>query len=125
MLKYPKNTEKKKRRKHRLSILHPDDGTCYLCWKLNHDCHIRNNLETHHVFGGPNRRISEEYGFKAKLCPEHHRTGPEAVHRNIKNMRLLQKEAQRVYEKTHTRGQFMELIGRNYLEETEDGQQDI
>ncbi len=60
-----------------------------------------------------------------KLCPEHHRTGPEAVHRSIKSMRLLQEEAQRSYEKTHTRKQFMELIGRNYLEETENVQQGV
>ena len=126
MLMYPKETGKRKRRKHHPpSILHPDDGTCYLCRRLNHDYRIRGNLEEHHVFGGPNRRISEEHGFKIKLCQEHHRTGPEAVHQNIKSMRLLQEEVQRSYEKTHTRKQFMELIGRNYLEETENGQQDF
>lgn len=126
MLMYPKGTGKRKRRIHHPpSILHPDDGTCYLCRKLNHDYRIHNNLEEHHVFGGPNRKISEENGFKLKLCPEHHRTGPEAVHRSIKSMRLLQEEAQRSYEKTHTRKQFMELIGRNYLEETENVQQGV
>lgn len=69
--------------------------------------------------------ISEEHGFKVKLCPKHHRTGTDAVHQNIKNLRMLQKDAQREYEKTHTRQQFMELIGRNYLEDMEDVQKDV
>ncbi len=64
MLMYPKETGKRKRRKHHPpSILHPDDGTCYLCRRLNNVHRIHGNLEEHHVFGGPNRRISEENGF--------------------------------------------------------------
>lgn len=118
---YAKVKSKKKRRMHHpASVLQQDDGTCYLCVKLNQDCQVHRYLETHHVFGGPNRRISEEYGFKVKLCPEHHRTGREAVHKKIENMRLIQRDAQRVYEKTHTRQQFTSLLGgRNYLVEEE------
>lgn len=48
--------------------------------------------------------------------PAHHIDGPEAVHNNQKNMRLIQEDCQKAYEKTHTRQQFMELVGRNYLE---------
>ena len=118
MLMFPKEKGKKKRRKiHPTSILHPNDGTCYLCRKLDHNEQIRKNLETNHIFGGPNRTISETNGFKVKLCPEHHRTGPKAVHRNMESMRLIQKDAQREYEKNHTRQQFLDLIGRNYMEE--------
>ncbi len=107
----------KRRRRHPPSILWQEEGTCYLCERLDRlYCH-HNMLETHHIFGGPNRRISEEHGFKVKLCISHHRTGPDAVHRNIKSARLLQRDAQREYEKTHTREQFMALIGRNYLED--------
>lgn len=103
---------------HPDSILQPgNDRTCYLCGKLNHNFFCHNYLETHHIFGGPNRKISEMQGFKVKLCIAHHRTGPEAVHRNMKNMRLIQRDAQKAYENTHTRQQFMRLIGRNYLEE--------
>lgn len=121
MLIYKKWKGKKKRRKsHPPSILHPDDGTCYLCGKLDHDFYPHNFLEVHHIFGGPNRGISEENGFKVKLCTYHHRTGPTAVHQKIESMRLLQKDAQRKYEETHTRQQFMKLIGRNYLEDEED-----
>lgn len=114
-----KKTRKKKRRmRHPDSILQINDGTCYLCEKLNLNQHKYHScLETHHIYGGPNRALSEQHGFKVKLCLEHHRIGPDAVHQNIKNMRLLQKDAQREYEKTHTRQQFRELIGRNYLDD--------
>lgn len=119
---YQKEKRKKKQRKpHSPSILHPDNGTCYLCGRLNQDYRIRGYLEMHHVFGGtPNRRISEMHGFKVKLCAEHHRTGPDAVHRNIKTMRLIQTDMQKKYEETHTRQQFRNLIGRSYLEDEED-----
>ena len=118
---FPKVKGKKKRRmRHPASILHQNDGTCYLCVRLNQDFRMHRYLETHHVFDGPNRMISEEHGFKVKLCPEHHRTGPEAVHRKIENMRLIQRDAQRAYEKTHTRQQFTSLLGgRNYLMDEE------
>lgn len=118
MLMYQKRKGGKKRRPHKPSILHPDDGTCYLCGKLNQDYRTHKYLEVHHVFGGnPNRMISETHGFKVKLCAEHHRTGPDAVHRNIDTMRLVQRETQKKYEETHTRKQFQNLIGRNYLDE--------
>ena len=49
------------------------------------------------------------------LCPEHHELGMEAVHKNYEYMRLIQKDGQRAYEQTHTREDFMALIGRSYL----------
>ena len=39
---------------------------CYLCGKT---C----RTERHHVFGGPYRKLSEEYGAVVDLCPECHR----------------------------------------------------
>lgn len=113
---FPKNTRKSKKRKvHKASILHEKDGTCYLCM-LNGDYRIHRYTEEHHIYGGVNRAISEANGFKCHLCLDHHRNGPEAVHNNMENMRLLQRECQRAYEETHTREEFMELIGRNYLD---------
>lgn len=72
-------------------------------------------LHEHHVYGGTNRTVSEENGFKVYLCLQHHIDGPEAVHNNIENTRIIQRDCQETYEKTHTRQQFMDLIGRNYL----------
>lgn len=51
------------------------------------------------------------------LCLDHHIMGPEAVHNNHKNMRILHRDGQRAYERTHSRAEFMSLIGRNYLDE--------
>lgn len=114
---YPKTKRKKKRKKHKQSILQEKDGRCYLCMKLNQDCRIHYGIQEHHVFGGPNRSKSEAEGLKVFLCIAHHTEGPEAVHNNHTNMLMLQQEAQKAYERTHSRQQFMELMGRNYLDD--------
>ena len=116
-MKFPKAKTKKKRKTHKKSILHKKDGTCYLCMRLHNDYRHHAVLHEHHIFGGPNRGISEAEGLKVYLCLGHHEFCPEAVHNNIENMRLLQQDAQREYEKTHTRSEFIELVGRNYLEQ--------
>ncbi len=124
-MKFPKAKTKKKRKTHKKSILHPKDGTCYLCIRLHNDYRYHSVLHEHHIFGGPNRSASEAEGLKAYLCPAHHEFGPEAVHNNISNMRLLQQDAQKAYEKTHTRQEFMDLIGWNYLDEEKGAEQDV
>ncbi len=116
---YPKTKRAKKRKKHKKSILQEKDGRCYLCMKLDHDFRIHGAVQEHHVFGGPNRSKSEAEGLKVYLCLNHHTAGPAAVHNNQENMRIIREDAQRAYEQTHTRAEFMELIGRNYLDEKE------
>lgn len=118
-LKFPKETKKKKRRKHKESILQNRmDGTCYLCARLHGDYRIHKCREEHHIFlGNPGRKLSEAEGLKVYLCLEHHQTGPEAVHKNQRILRLLQQDAQRTFEKTSSRERFMELFGRNYIDE--------
>lgn len=106
---------RKKRKKHKASILQQKDGTCYLCM-LQGDYRIHPVVHEHHIYDGPNRAISEAEGFKVYLCLSHHTCGPEAVHNNRDNMRALQREAQKAYERTRTRAEFMDLIGRNYLD---------
>lgn len=56
-------------------------------------------------------------GFKVYLCRQHHihAGGPEAVHRNHETCLIIQQDVQRRFEETHTREEFMALIGRNYL----------
>lgn len=118
MLMYPKKAPGKKRRiKHPPSILKGNSpGECYICEKFG-IIRYWTYLEEHHIFdGNPGRRISEENGFKVKLCARHHRLGKDAVHSNITMMRILQQDAQRAYERTHTREQWMELMGRNYID---------
>lgn len=113
-LLFPKRTVKKKRKRHKPSILQKKDGTCYLCRKLHGDYRVQ-GIHEHHVFDGPNRSISEAEGFKVYLCTDHHLYGPQAVHRNHEMMFLVQQDCQRAYEQNHTRQEFVELIGKNYL----------
>lgn len=91
-------------------------GECYLCGAIG-------QTEEHHCLGGSNRRLSEKYGLKVYLCLSCHRTGPNAVHDSMNgstNRKILHEDAQRAFE-AHwgTRGYFMEIFGRNYLDEGE------
>lgn len=83
---------------------------CYFCGRTF-------GLEKHHVFAGTaNRRISEREGFWLYLCHDHH-TGSHGAQYDIDLNLLLKQDAQRAYEKTHTRAEWMALIRKNYLEE--------
>ncbi len=83
---------------------------CYICGS-------RENLQSHHCFPGKNRKTSEENGFKVWLCLDHHTGGNYSVHGKDGKMLslMLKKHCQLKFEETHTRGEFMSLIGRNYL----------
>lgn len=100
------------------SIIHDKNmRTCYLCMTLHNDITSKYALEAHHIFGGnPNRKHSEKYGLKVYLCPEHHRTGPEAVHREDlnNNKRMLQDIGQQAFERAHPELSFISIFGRNY-----------
>lgn len=85
-----------------------NERQCYLCGKTV-------NLEKHHIFGGTaNRKISERLGLWVYLCHNCHTGKNGAQYNKEKNLRLKQ-DAQRAYEKTHTRDEWMKLIGKNYL----------
>ena len=87
---------------------------CYICRK-------EVGIHDHHIyFGKAKRPISERHGFKVWLCQEHHQ-GSFGVH-GMKGHELglfLKKICQQMYERNHTRADFMKIIGRNYLEEEE------
>lgn len=88
---------------------------CYLCGR-NHTADPC-GLETHHVFGGPNRKYSERYGLKVRLCGERcHRNGLESVHKNNQVNLSVKAAGQRAFEATHgTREDFMKIFGKNYI----------
>lgn len=97
-----------------------DDGQCYLCRLLHRDYSVKTVREEHHVMGGTaNRRLSEKYGLKVYLDPDHHRHGPEAVHKNAEVAYLLHKEAQKAFEERYPELNFREIFGRSYLTENE------
>lgn len=85
---------------------------CFICSK-------QYNLHEHHIYFGTGKRsISEKNGFKVWLCLEHH-TGTYGVH-GSKGHELdlyLKETCQRIYEKTHSRNDFMRLIKKNYIKE--------
>lgn len=92
------------------SIIHTNAsrGTCFECLrKMPH-------LDVHHIFGGPNRSRSDEDGLTVYLCRECH----NALHHS-KDSGAMQYRYHRIgqeaYERTHTREEFMERYGRNYL----------
>lgn len=79
--------------------------------------HREYGLHKHHIYGGANRRISEQHGFFIYLIPELHNMSDKGIHFN-KDFDLEVKQlCQREYEKTHTRAEFMALIGRNYIDD--------
>ena len=89
------------------------DKSCYLCGSVA-------GLEEHHIFAGvANRKISEKYGLKVWLCQRHH-TGTHGAQYDKDLNLLLKREAQKTFEIHHSRAEWMDLIKKNYLEETQD-----
>lgn len=79
-------------------------------------CGKRYGLERHHVFFGRNRQNADEDGLWVWLCADHHR-GADGVHgKNGHELdSALKEHAQRVYEMTHTRKEWMDRYRKNYL----------
>lgn len=85
-----------------------DQERCFLCGSIF-------NLELHHIMHGTaNRRLSTLYGLTCWLCRNHH-TGKFGVHNNAQLNRKLQMAAQKAFEQTHTRQEWMRIFGKNYL----------
>lgn len=101
------------------SILHnKEDKTCFLCIVLADDSSQKKVLHEHHVFyGTSNRKNSEKYGLKVYLCPAHHNMSHDSVHFNKDYDEIVKITAQRVFEKDHTREEFISIFGKNYLPE--------
>ena len=79
------------------------EGLCEFCGKYS------KRLDPHEIFGGSNRKRSIEHKFVKLLCRECH--DDKDV---IKQLRI---ETQKEYEKTHTRQEFINLIGKSCIKE--------
>ena len=77
--------------------------------------HRKSGLHKHHIYGGPNRRISEKNGFFIWLVPHYHNMSEEGIHFNKKLDLEVKRLCQKKYEETHSREEFIKLIGRSYL----------
>ncbi len=84
------------------------DKECYLCGNMK-------DLENHHIFGGPNRKLSERYGLKVYLCPRCHRDNKVGVHGNPQMMKMMHVIGQQAFERKYARSYFMQVFGKNYL----------
>ena len=73
-------------------------------------------VEGHHIFGGPNRKKSEKYGFVVPLRPDLHPNGAHAGQSAAVIDIRLKRMAQEYYEKHYgTREYFIMEFGRSYL----------
>lgn len=109
-------------------------GQCFLChmmelqgaeyldpemWDEIHEKGAGKDIEEHHIFPGPLRKMSEHYGLKVHLCAWHHRNGPNSAHQSDETARMLKQIAQREYESRYGHASFMQEFGQNYLSEDE------
>lgn len=79
-------------------------------------CRSIENLEDHHIFSGPNRKLSEKYGLKVLLCAQHHRDNKKGVHgQNTELKKDLQRLAQKEFEKVYGHDKYIKVFGKNYL----------
>ena len=91
---------------------------CFLCGRNGNG----DPLERHHIFGGPNRKLSEKYGLVVYLCGDRcHRNGPFSAHKNADTALALHKYGERMWirEQHGTIEDFIKVFGRNYLDEEE------
>lgn len=73
------------------------------------------NIHKHHIYGGPNRKLSEKYGCWCYLCARHHNMSDAGVHFNRTLDLKLKQQCQKTFEEKHTRQEFMSIFGRNWL----------
>ena len=76
-------------------------GRCEFCGR---EC---KRLDPHEVYGGSNRQRSIKYKFIKRICRE--------CHSNEKIIAQIRKDVQKEFEKTHTRQEFIDIIGQSYL----------
>lgn len=105
-----KGTIKKKsnklaqKEKKRFSILTNNLEQCYLCQNKKQ--------ETHEIYKGCNRQTSMKYGFCIPICRICHSRTEIDSKLNLQ----LQKKCQKEYEKTHTREEFIRIVGQSYVD---------
>lgn len=76
-------------------------GICEVCGNYS------KQLDPHEVYGGSNRKRSIKHKFVKLICRKCH--GNEDI---IKQLRI---DTQKEYMKTHTKEEFIKLIGKSYI----------
>ena len=98
-----KSNNLRKLEKNRYSILTHNLDTCYICKQPSTDIH--------EIYGGSNRQNSMKNGFCIPLCRRCHQilTNDPKMALNYKIL------CQDRFEKSYTRKEFIDIIGKNYL----------
>ena len=90
------------------------EKVCWLCGRNGSG----DPLDAHHIFGGANRKLSEQYGLVVPLCHFRcHESGPKAAHRCRETMQELREwgQAQIMSREGWSIEDFRRIFGRNYL----------
>lgn len=92
------------------SVLQSNKDICYICSK-----YIYNGRDCHHIFGGGNRRKSEEDGMKVYVHRQCHRE----IHNNPQKNKELKARCQMLWQLHYnkTTNDFIKRYGKNYMEE--------
>lgn len=96
-----KTNKLKKLEQNRYSIFEDKSYRCYYCHRTG------TNFDFHEVYGGSNRIRSIKNGLCVHLC--------RSCHSNEMVLADLKKWCQKQYEKTHSRQEFINLIGKSYI----------
>lgn len=75
-------------------------------------CHLRSIIVSLVRY----EKLVKDTALKVWLTPEYHR-GKNGPHQDRQTDLLLKRVCQRKFEETHSREEFMEIIGRNYLDD--------
>lgn len=95
-----KSSKLAKLEKSRYSIFTNDFTKCYYCKR-------QGPVDIHEVYGGSNRQRSMKYGLCVPLCRSCH-----SLDIVVRDLRVI---CQKLYEKDHTRAEFIQIIGKSYL----------
>ena len=94
-----------------------EKGWCYRCGRAA-------KTERHHIFGGPNRKLSEKYGLVVHLCHSCHNEPPDGAHFSKDTADWLHRIGQQACEGSRNkegmewdeaRAEFIKTFGKNYL----------
>lgn len=79
---------------------------------------VRNIIYTDIIsvfYGNSNRKQSEKYGCWVWLCGKHHNLSDFGIHFDKELDLKVKKLAQSKFEENHSRQEFMQIFGKNWL----------
>ena len=99
-----KTSKLQKLERNRKSILTEDLETCYIC--------NGQASEIHEIYSGRNRKKSIQDDFCVPVCRRCHQLITLNYGLNLRLKMICQEK----FEETHTREEFIKIIGKNYLD---------